>query len=80
MIREIKWMYFLIDNDNFSEKYNTIWDNVSADIKKEFDSKRVYEKEFLKTKIKSDRDEVTSLYDKKVPQVDSYHTCLAELA
>ena len=26
-------MYFLIEDDDFFEKYNTIWDKVSADIK-----------------------------------------------
>ena len=30
------WMYFLTEND--IEKYNTIWDKVSADSKKELDS------------------------------------------
>ena len=36
-----KWMYFLIEDKDLSEKYSTIWDKVSADIKKEFDSERV---------------------------------------
>ena len=31
---QIKWMYFLIENDDLIEKYNTIWDKLSADIKK----------------------------------------------
>ena len=31
---QTKWMYVLIENDDFLEKYNTIWDKVSADIKK----------------------------------------------
>ena len=60
-----KWMYFLIEDDDLLEKYNTIWDKVSADIKKEFDSKPAYNKEFLKTKIKSHGEEVTGFYDKK---------------
>ena len=30
---QIKWTYFLIE-DKLSEKYNTIWDKVSTDIKK----------------------------------------------
>ena len=34
-----KWIYFLIEDDELLKKYNTIWDKVSADIKKEFDSK-----------------------------------------
>ena len=31
----------------------------------------------MKTKIKSLGDEVTDLYDKKIPKVDSIHICLA---
>ena len=30
---QTKWMYFLIENDEFLEKYNTIWDKDGADIK-----------------------------------------------
>ena len=37
-------MHFLIENDELLEKYNTIWDKVSADIRKEFDRKPVYNK------------------------------------
>ena len=37
----------------------------------------MYNKEFLKTKIKPYGDEVTGFYDKKLPMVDSSHTCLA---
>ena len=50
---QTKWMYFLIEDEHLLEKYNTIWDKVSADIKKEFDCESIYDKEFLKTKIKS---------------------------
>ena len=31
---QTKWMYFLIEDDDLLEKYNTIWDKASADIKK----------------------------------------------
>ena len=31
---QTKWMYFLIEDNDLSEKYNTIWDKVRADIKK----------------------------------------------
>ena len=34
--RQAKWMYFLIENDNLLEKYNSIWDKVSAYIKQKF--------------------------------------------
>ena len=29
---QTKWMYFLIEDDEFLEKCDTIWDKVSADI------------------------------------------------
>ena len=54
-----QWMYFLIEDDNLLEKYNAIWDKVSAHIKKEFHSELAYNKNFLKTKTKSHGDEVT---------------------
>ena len=71
---------FLIEDDDLLKKYNTIWDKVSTHIKKESDSETVYNKEFLKTKIKSHRDEVTDFYDKEIPKVHSNHTCLAVLS
>ena len=57
-------MHFLIGNGDLLEKHNTIWNKVSADIKKEFDSKFVDSKTFFKNKIKSCDDEVTDLVDK----------------
>ena len=33
--------YFLIEDDGLLEKYKIIWDKVSADSKKEFDSELV---------------------------------------
>ena len=58
-------MYFLIENDDLLQKYNNIWGKVSVDIKKELDSKPVYNKKILKTKIKSHGDEVTDFFNKK---------------
>ena len=34
----------------------------------------------MKTKIKSHGDEVTDFYDKKIPKLDSNHTCLAVIS
>ena len=31
---QTEWMYFLIEDDKLLEKYNTIWDKISADTKK----------------------------------------------
>ena len=77
---QTKWMYFLIEDDELLQKYNTIWDKVSAYVKKQFDSEPVYNKNFLKTKVKSYGDEITDLYDEKIPKVDSNHTCLAVIS
>ena len=41
---QTKCMHFLIDDDDLLKKCNTIWDKVSADIKKEFDTEHVYNK------------------------------------
>ena len=60
------------ENDLF-KKYNAIWDKVSA---KEYDSEPVYNKTFLKTKIKSYCNEATDFHDKEMPKAGSNHTCL----
>ena len=39
---QTEWMYFLVEDDDLVGKCNTIWDKVSADINKEFDSGPVY--------------------------------------
>ena len=57
---QTKWIYFLIEDDEFLEKYNTIWVKVSAVTKKEFDSEPVYNINYFKTKIKSHGNEVTN--------------------
>ena len=42
--------------------------------KKEFDSKPVYNNDFLKTNIKSLSNEVTDFSDKEIPKAGSNHT------
>lgn len=55
--------------------FDTIWDKVSTNIKKEFDSEPIYNKMFWKTKIKSYRDfllitdtEATDFHSKEIPK------------
>ena len=71
---------FLIEDDGLCEKFDTIRNKVSSDIKREFDSEPVYNQNFLKTKIKSYGDDVTDFYDKEIPKVNSNHTCLAVIS
>ena len=77
MMDKPNWCIFW---DDLLEKYNTIWDKVSADAKKEFDIDPVYNNFFFKTKIKFDGNEVTDFYDEKCPKVDSNHTCVSVIS
>ena len=43
---------FFIEDDDFLEKYNTIWDKITAGAKMEFNNEPVYNKKYLTTKIK----------------------------
>ena len=45
-------MHFLIQNFDLFKNRNTVWGKVSPDIKKEFNSERVYNKTFWKIKKK----------------------------
>ena len=54
----------------------TIWDKISTDITEEFDSEPVYNKTFLKIKIRRYGDEATDFFDKEVPGLRSNCTCL----
>ena len=67
----------MIEDDNLLERDNTISNKFSADIKKVFDSEPSYNKKFLESKTKSHGNEVTKFYDRKIPKVDSTHSCLA---
>ena len=68
---------FLIKDDDLLEKYNTIWDKLSADIQIQFDREPVQNNKFLKDKRKSYDDEATVFHDKEIPKVGSNHACLA---
>ena len=66
---QTKRMYFLIGDDDLFEKQSTVWDKVSADIKKAFDNKPMYDNFFFKTTIKS--------YSDKAVDFNVKDTCLA---
>ena len=56
-------MYFLIEDDDLLEKYNNIWNKVSADMKNNFIASLFIIKKILKTKKKGD--EVKDIYNKQ---------------
>ena len=64
-----KWVYFLkIMN------YSCIWNQSAIVLRKELDCKPIYNKTFLKAKIKS---YATNLHNKEIPKVGFNYTCLA---
>ena len=71
-------MSFLIEDDELLEKYNKIWEKVSDNINKEFDSESVYNEKYLKTKIKSYKGKINiNFYNKKIPKECSQCNCLS---
>ena len=68
-------MYFLTEDDDLLNKYNTIWDQFSADIKKNLIVSLSTMQKNLKTKTKSHGD-VTGFYNKEIHNVDSNHNKL----
>ena len=56
-------MHFLIEGDELLKKHN-IWKDVSNSVKEDYDSEPVYNKIFLKTKIRSFGHKATDFHDK----------------
>lgn len=52
---ETKYMSFLKKDDELLEKCSKIWDKVSDSIKKESETKPVYNQKYLKNKIKMEK-------------------------
>ena len=69
---ETKYASFLIKDNKLLEKYIEIWEKVSNTFKKEFDSHLAYNKEYLRTKIKSDNGKIsTNFQNNKIPKEDT---------
>ena len=67
-----KYMSFQIKNNGLLEKYNEIWEKVTNSIKKEFNSEPVYNKKYLKTRIKSYKGKInTNFLNNKIPKEGS---------
>ena len=68
-------MSFLIKDEKSLEKYNEIWKKVNNIIKKEFDSKPLYNEKYPKTKTKSYNWKInTNFHNNKIPKEGSQCT------
>ena len=56
---ETKWVIFFIENDEWLKKYNDIWSKIRDIINKELDCKPIYNKNCLKSKLRSYGDAAT---------------------
>ena len=62
------------------DKYNDICNKVRNSTEKELDSEPVYNKTFLKTKIKSYGYKATYFYDREMLNSESNHNCLVTIS
>ena len=75
---ETKYMSFLIKDDELLEKYNEILEKAKNIVKKEFDSEPVYNKKYLKSKVKSYNRKINrNFHNNKIPKEGSEFTCLS---
>lgn len=72
-----KYMSFLINEGKLLETYNKIWHRASNLMKKAFDSKPVYNENYLRTKINSYDAKINpNFYDNGMPKEGSPSVCL----
>ena len=71
---------FFIEDDEFLENYNRIWNEVSNSIRKELGCRPINNKKFLKTKIRSYGGEATDFHNKEMPPLGSSYTYLAVIS
>ena len=73
-----KKISFLIKNDEVWEKYEEIWDVVKNKLGIKFHSEPIYEKKYLKAKIREfDGDIKTNFLGNGLPKENMYYTCIA---
>ena len=71
-------MSFLIKNDEVWEKYEEIWDVIKNKLGIKFHSEPVYEKKYLKAKIREFDGEIrTNFLGNSMPKENMYYSCIA---
>ena len=72
-----KNMSFLIKNDEVWEKYEEIWDVIKNKLGIKFHSEPIYEKKYLKAKIREfDREIRTNFLGNSMPKENMYYSCI----
>ena len=72
-----KNMYFLIKNDEVWEKYEEIWDVIKNKLGIKLHSKPIYEKKYLKAKVREFGGEIKiNFLGNDMPKENIYYTCI----
>ena len=75
---ETKYISFLIKDNELLENYNEIYENVSNASGKEFNSNPVYNKKYLRAKIKSYNGQINAMFHgNKLLRESSQFICLS---
>ena len=73
-----KNLSFLIKNDEVWEKFEDIWDVIKNKLGIKFHSEPIYEKKYLKAKIRKFDDDIkTNFLGNGLPKENMYCTCTA---
>ena len=72
-----KSMSFMIEDDSVLVKYNEIWNKIKKTLNIKFHSMLVYDKKYIKTKVKEFNGVVnTNFWGNKVPNKGLHYTCV----
>ena len=73
-----KYMNLLVNDKKIFKKYFDVWNKMKSLIRKEFDSKPMYNDKYIKTKIEIYIDKVYSNFrHNKITKGNEYCTCLS---
>ena len=71
-------MSFVVKDDHVLEKYNEIWNRIKKTLNIKFHSMPVYDKKFIKTKVKEFNSVVkTNFLSDKIPKEGVHYACIA---
>ena len=76
-------MSFITDNNEFLERYTTIWEKISDLINKKFDSDPVYNNKYINTKIRSYNNDIKTNFrnidnkNNKLPEKNKPYKCVS---
>ena len=73
-------MSFNIEDDSALVKYNEIWKKIKNTLSIKFHSKPVYDKKYIKTKVKTFNEVLNTIFsDNKIPKESTQYICVAEI-